>query len=212
METPGRPRTAAIPVLDPMELRAPDPGVTAPSAPGPGTTGSAGAEAVGGPGEAAEGVMEAEVPMEAIEGAIEEAMEGVMEAMEGAIEARLEEEGHQEGTKSTTTASRALLRRPRPGRSSRHQELCQATTTTTVTGSTATTTVSVVTPVARASVQVRRCMCLQKYFIVLHFPGDELEACIAVCPGFSARLVLSPSLLRRISRSGKRISNSQQRK
>ena len=208
METPGRPRTAAIPVLDPMELRAPDPGVTAPSAPGPGTTGSAGAEAVGGPGEAAEGVMEAEVPMEAIEGAIEEAMEGVMEAMEGAIEARLEEEGHQEGTKSTTTAtaSRALLRRPRPGRSSRHQELCQATTTTTVTGSTAT----VVTPAA--SVQVRRCTCLQKYFIVLHFPGDELEACIAVCPGFSARLVLSPSLSRRISRSGKRISNSQQRK
>ena len=85
METPGRPRTAAIPVLDPMELRAPDPGVTAPSAPGPGTTGSAGAagaEAVGGPGEAMKGVIEA--------------IEGAMGAIEGAMEARLEEEGHQE--------------------------------------------------------------------------------------------------------------------
>ena len=118
METQERLRMAAIPVLDLMELRDQDQEVTAPSVPGPGTQGAAGAvqaEAVGGPGEAAEvarGIME----------------EQAGEAMEA--EARLKE-GHLEGTKLTTTASRTLLRRHRQGRSSRHQELCRATTTTT---------------------------------------------------------------------------------
>ena len=121
METPERLRMAAIPVLDLMELRDQDQAVTAPSVPGPGTQGAAGAvqaEAVGGPGEAEEvarGIME----------------EQAGEAMEA--EARLEE-GHLEGTKLTTTASRTLLRRHRLGKSSRHQELCRATTKTTTTG------------------------------------------------------------------------------
>merc|ERR1719232_2122443 len=77
------------------------------------------------------------------------------EAMEA--ETRLEEvrtdrteAGHPAGTKSTTTASRTLPRRHRQERSSRHQELCQETTTAT-TGLATTTTVMI--PVG--SVQVK---------------------------------------------------------
>merc|ERR1711976_1882 len=52
---------------------------------------------------------------------------------------RVEARRH-EGTKSTTTASRTLPRRHRQEKSSRHQELCQETTTA-ITGLAAATTV-----------------------------------------------------------------------
>merc|ERR1719350_129187 len=61
------------------------------------------------------------------------------------------EAGHHAGTKSTTTASRTLPRRHRQERSSRHQELCQETTTT---GLAATTTVMI--PVGNVQVKNSR--------------------------------------------------------
>ena len=193
METPERLRTAAIPVQDLTEAPGHDrgQGETAPSVLAPGireVTGAVRAEAAGERGEGA---------MEEARRITREQRGSVVEPGEAmGAETRLEEvrtdraeAGHHAGTKSTTTASRTLHRRHRQERSSRHQELCQETTTA-ITGL-ATTTTTVMIPVG--SVQVKHERILFSIMYVL-YSGDELEACIAVCPGFSARLVLSQSI------------------
>ena len=160
-ETPGRLRTAAIPVQDPTEAPGHDrgQGETAPSVRAPGIQEGTGAVREEAAGERGEGAMEDRGTMEEDRATMEEQRGAVVEpgeAMEA--ETRLEEvrtdraeAGHHAGTKSTTTASRTLPRRHRQERSSRHQELCQETTTAT-TGLAATTTVLI--PVG--SVQVKQ--------------------------------------------------------
>ena len=130
-ETPERLRMAAIPVQDPMEAPGQGQGETALSALAPGTRAVTG-EAVG---ERGEGIMEDR-------GIIREPRGSGVEPREEEVEVRTDkaEERRQEGTKSTTTASRTLPRRHRQEKSSRHQELCQETTTA-ITGLAAATTV-----------------------------------------------------------------------
>ena len=124
-ETPGRLRMAAIPVQVPMEVPGQGQGETAPSALAPGTQ----EVTEGAVGERGEEIMEDR-------GIIREPRE-VEEVKTDRVE-----ELHLAGTKSTTTASRTLLRRHRQEKSFRHQELCQETTTTAITGLAATTAVT----------------------------------------------------------------------
>ena len=130
--TPERLRMVAIPVQAPMEVRGQGQGETAPSVLAPGTL-AVTEEAVG---ERGEEIMEDR-------GIIREPRGSGVEPREEEGEVRTDrvEELHHEGTKSTTTASRTLLRRHRQEKSSRHQELCQETTTA-VTGLAATTAVT----------------------------------------------------------------------
>ena len=122
-ETPERLRMAAIPVQDPMEAPGQGQGETAPSVLAPGTR-AVTEEAVE---ERGEGIMEDR-------GIIREPRGGEVRT-DRVEELRLAE------TKSTTTASRTLPRRHRQEKSSRHQELCQETTTA-ITGLAATTAVT----------------------------------------------------------------------
>ena len=130
-ETPERLRMAAIPVQDPMEALGQGRGETAPSMLAPGTL-AVTEEAAGERGEA---IMEDR-------GIIREPRGSGVEPREEEGEVRTDrvEELHLAGTKSTTTASRTLPRRHRQEKSSRHQELCQETTTA-ITGLAAATTV-----------------------------------------------------------------------
>ena len=143
-ETPERLRMAAIPVQVPMEAPGQGQGETAPSALAPGTQ-AVTEEAVGEPGEE---IMEDR-------GIIREPRGSGVEPREEGEEVRTDrvEELHLAGTKSTTTASRTRLRRHRQERSFRHQELCQETTATAITGLAATTAV---TPVDSVQVQQLR--------------------------------------------------------
>ena len=153
--TPGKLRMAAIHVRGPTELRGAEAG-TAQSVRGPETqegTGVAETEAVAVIGEeimeAARGIMAEETePVVEPREAMEEGT-SLVEVRTGRV-GEEEDLGRHVETKITTAST--LHRRQRPGRSSRHQELCQAKTATT--GSTATATVKGVIPAA--SVQVRR--------------------------------------------------------
>ena len=131
-ETPERLRMAATPVQVPMEVPGQGQGETAPSALAPGTQ-AVTEEAVG---ERGEEIMEDR-------GIIREPRGSGVEPREEE-EVRTDRVGelHLAGTKSTTTASRTLLRRHRQERSFRHQGLCQETTTTATTGLAATTAVT----------------------------------------------------------------------
>ena len=129
-ETPERLRMAAIPVLDPMEAPGQGQGETAPSVLAPGTR-AVTEEAVE---ERGEGIMEDR-------GIIREPRGSGVEPREEEVRTDRVEARRHEGTKSTTTASRTLPRRHRQEKSSRHQELCQETTTA-ITGLAATTAVT----------------------------------------------------------------------